>query len=421
MSLRTRTRGILTSMVFAAAAVAVLPPPARADVTVGQKTSMNLGGINIDIESVERTSSDKQRNDSTVTCHGFLSLFCHDVEGGRIVRLDKQVEWQLQPKKKRYSERPFPTPEQRAAAEQHLEAAMEEMKNCPAPQPQSGAQSAPDTSHCQLSAPVLNVNSTDEHATILGHDARKTSVVMSQTCTDTQTGDVCEMDYGFETWLTTDAIAGNDERNAFVRKYLQAQGLDPNNPQLQRTVAQFMAPYAEQLKQLRGKAADLQGYPLRTTFYMAFGGPHCAKAKQAAQQQQASSGSRFSMHSLASSAIAGGLSGLFHHGASAINTGSAGGAAAAGAANEAAEPAANAAANSVTAQSAAGDATASAPASTPAPAPGDLVRVVSLTTETDSIDTSSIPSDQFEIPSDWQLEPQKQATDSAPKCPGGSK
>ena len=421
MSPRTRIRGILTSMVIAAAAIAALPPPARADVTVGQRTSMNLGGINIDVDSVERTSADKQRNDSTVTCHGFLSLFCHDVEGGRIVRLDKQVEWQLQPKKKLYSARPFPTAAQRAAAQQRLEAAMEEMKNCPPPQSQRTAQSAPDTSHCQLSSPVLNVNSTDEHATILGHDARKTSVVMSQTCTDTQTGDVCEMDYGFETWLTTDAIAGSDERNAFARKYLQAQGLDPNNPQLQHTVEQFMAPYAEQLKQLRGKAADLQGYPLRTTFYMAFGGPHCAKAKQAAaqQQQQASSGSRFSLHSLATNALAGGLSGLFHHGAAAINTGSAGGAAAAGAANEAAEPAANATAASMAAQPSSGDSTASAPAA--APPPGDLVRVVSLTTETTSIDTSSIPSDQFEIPTDWQLEPQKQETDRTVKCPGGSK
>jgi hypothetical protein len=419
MSLRSLIRGILTSIVIAAAAVAALPPPARADVTVGQKTSMNLGVLNIDINSVERTSADKQRNDSTVTCHGFLSLFCRDVDSGRIVRLDKQVEWELQPKKKLYSERPFPTAEQRAAAQQRLEAAMEEMKNCPPPQSQGAAQAAPDTSHCQLSSPVLNVNSTDEHATILGHDARKTSVVMSQTCTDTQTGDVCEMDYGFETWLTTDAIPGSDERNAFVRKYLQAQGLDPNNPQLQHAVQQFMAPYAEQLKQLRGKAADLQGYPLRTTFYMAFGGPHCARAKQAAQQQQASSGSRFSMHSLATSALAGGLSGLFHHGAAAINTGSVGGAAAAGAANEAADPAANAAAGSMSAQSSSGDSTASVPAA--APPPGDLVRVVSLTTETTSIDTSSIPSDQFEIPTDWRLEPQKPETDRAVKCPSGSK
>ena len=412
MSMRSRTWGILTSMVIAAA-LAAATPPARADVTVGQKTSMSLAGMDIDIDSTERTSVDKQRSDSAMHCHGLLALFCRDVAGGSIVRLDKQVEWQLQPKKKLYSERLFPTAEQRAEAQQQLDAAMEEMKKCPMPQAQNASQTGPDTTQCQLSSPVLNVNGTDEHATILGHDARKTSVVLSQTCTDTQTGDVCEIDYGFETWLTTDAIAGSDERSAFVKKYLQAQGLDPNNPKLQHTVQQFMAPYADALKQLRGKAADLKGYPLRTTFYMAFGGPHCGKAKQAAQQQQASSGNRFSMHSLATNALAGGLSGLFHHGASAISTGSAGGAAASGAANEAADPAASAAANSMTPQSSSGGSAAGAPV----PSPGALVRVVSLITETTSIDTSSIPSDQFEIPADWTLEPQKQVASKAPKCP----
>jgi hypothetical protein len=419
MTMRSRSRAILSLAMFAAAALAVLPSSARADVTVGEKTSMSLAGINIDIDLVQRTSADKQRSDSTVTCHGFLSLFCHGMEGGSIVRLDKRVEWRLQPKKKLYSERPFPTAAQRAEAQARVEAAMEEMKKCPMPQsPGASHTSAPDTSRCQLSAPVLNVNATDEHATILGHDARKTSVVLSQTCTDTQTGDVCEMDYGFDTWLTTDEIPGIDERNAFNRKYLQEQGLDPNNPQIQRTVRQFMAPYADQLKQLQGKAADLKGYPLRTTFYMAFGGPHCGKAKQAAQQQQqASSRSRFSIHSLASSALAGGLSGLFHHGAAAIHTDSAAGAAASSAANEVAEPAADAAAGSVTAQSS----SSSGGAAPPPPPAGPLVRVVSLTTETTSIDTSSISPDQFEIPAGWSLEPQRPGVaSSAPKCPGAS-
>jgi hypothetical protein len=421
MITRSRIPAILTLTLSTAATLAVLAPPAHADVTLGQKTSMSVGGINIDVDSVERTTADKQRTDSTTSCQGFLSLFCHDMDGGRIVRLDRQVEWQLQPKKKLYSERPFPTAEQRAEAQKQLEAAMEEMKKCPMPQAQGASQSsAPDTSRCQLSAPVVNVNATGEHATILGHDASKTSVVLSQTCTDTQTGDVCEIDYGFETWLTTDEIAGAEERNAFVRRYLQAQGLDPNNPQLQHSVQQFMAPYADQLKQLQGKTADLKGYPLRTTFYMAFGGPHCSKAKQAAQQQASSGGgSGLSMHSLAAKALAGGFGGLFHRGAAAIDTNSAGGAAAAGAANAAAEPAASAAANSVTPQSSTGSTTGAAPA--PAPAPGALVRVMSLTTETTSIDTSRIPSDQFEIPADWRLQPQKQVTSGGPKCPSPGK
>ncbi|HVS76509.1 MAG TPA: hypothetical protein VHE11_06210, partial [Steroidobacteraceae bacterium] len=294
--------------------------------------------------------------------------------------------------------------------QKELEAAMEEMKKCPMPQSQNTSQRAPDTSDCELTAPVLNVTPTDEHATILGHDARKTDVVLSQTCTDRKTGDVCEINYGFETWLTKDDIPGADQRTEFMKKYLAAQGLDPNSPQMQRTMQQLMAPYADALKQLQGKASDLKGHPLRTTFYMAFGGPHCGRAKQA-QQQQASSGGGFSMHGLASKALAGGLSGLFHRGAAAIHTDSLGGAAAAGAANEAAEPAADAAAGSMTAQSSSGGAAAAAQPSSP------FVRVVSLSTETTSIDTSSIPADQFEIPAGWKLQPQKQVKRTALKCP----
>lgn len=404
MFLASRARVILSASFSAAVMLAVGPKAAHADVTVGQKTSMTVAGIDIDIQSVAHTSGDKQRTDTSTHCHGLFSLFCRDVESGRIVRLDKRLEWQLDPKKQLYTERPFPTPEQRALAQKELDEAMEEMKKCPMPQAQNSAQSTPETSHCQMSAPALTVEATHEHATIIGHDARRTNVLLSQTCTDTQTGDVCEIDYGFETWLTTDQIPGAGERAAFDRQYLAAEGLDPNSPQLQRSVQQFMAPYAGELKQLAGKAAELEGTPLRTTFYMAFGGPHCGKAKQAADQQQAKSGNPFSMHNLASNALASGFSSLFHRGAAAIHADSAGGAAAASAANGAAEPAANAAASSMSGGS---SAAAAAPAAAQ-PSAAALVRVVSLITETTSIDTSSIPAEEFEIPAGWQLQPQKE-------------
>jgi len=66
----------------------------------------------------------------------------------------------------------------------------------------------------------------------------------------------------------------------------------------------------------------------------------------------------------------------------------------------------------------------SSPGAAPAPAQtaGALVRVISFSTETTSIDTSSIPADQFEIPAGWRLKPQQPGTNAAaPKCPGASK
>jgi hypothetical protein len=411
----SRARVTLSASFSAAVILAASPPAAHADATVSQKTSMTIAGIDIDIDSVTHTSADKQRIDTSTHCHGFFSLFCRDVESGQIVRLDKRLEWKLDPKKQLYTERPFPTPEQRALAQKELDAALEEMKKCPMPQAQGPAQPSPQTSHCQLSTPKLTVEATSEHATIIGHDARKTNVLLSQTCTDTQTGDVCEFDYGFEAWLTTDEIPGAGERAAFERRYLAAEGLDPNNPQLQRSVRQLMAPYAGELKQLEGKAAELKGTPLRTRFYMAFGGPHCGKARQAADQQQAKRGNPFSMHNIAANALAGGFSSLFHRGAAAIHADSVGGAAAAGAANGAAEPAADATASAMTGGS---SATAAAPSGAQ-PSAAALVRVVSLITETTSVDTSSIPAEEFEIPAGWQLQPPNKGVDRSQgfKCP----
>lgn len=389
---------------------------ARADVTVQQLTSMNVAGMKIDIHSTERTSADRQRRDSVTQCHGLLAIVCRNAQTGEIVRLDRQLEWELQPKKKIYTERAFPTPAQRAEAQQRLQAAMEEMKKCPMPESRSTSLTAPDTSHCQLSPPVVSVKRTDEHTVLFGHDARKSSVVLSQSCTDTQTGDVCEMNYGFDTWLTTDDIPGSAERNEFTRKYLAAQGLDPSNPQLRGMMQQLMAPYADSLKQLRAKAADLQGHPLRTTFYMAFGGPHCGRAQQARQQQaQERRGGGFSLGGVASNAVRGGLAGLFHRGVGAIHADSTAGAAAAGAAAQAADPVADAAANAATRPSSgSGEAAPATPAS-------PFVQVMSLTTETTSIDTAPIPADQFDIPGGWKLQQPKAEKAKEFSCPASAK
>ncbi len=387
---------------------------ALADVTIEQHSTMSLASIDMEINTSERTSNDKQRRDSDTKCHGFLAMFCRDAQSGEIVRLDKQVKWQLEPKKKQYTEHPFPTAEERALAQQQAQQLMDQMKQCPMPQSTAGHPTGPDTSHCQLSSPQLDIKQTDQHATVAGHDTQKSSIVLSQTCSDPQSGDICEIDYGFDVWLTSDDIQGVDERNTFTKSYLSAQGLDASNPQIQGMMQQFMAPYGDSLKQLQSKSAELKGYPLRTEFYMTFGGPHCSSARGAQTQQaqapaqgNAASRSGGFMHSLTANAVGGALGGLFHRNAN-IDTSSVGGQVASNAANQTADAATNAAANA--AGNAAGNATtgavsANAPAAgTTAPAPSDKVRVVSFSTETTSISTATIAADQFDIPAGWQLQ-----------------
>ncbi|HEY7930240.1 MAG TPA: hypothetical protein VID71_09515, partial [Steroidobacteraceae bacterium] len=164
--------------------------PARADVTVQQQSTMALAGINIDLTDTERTSADKQRTDSTVHCHGMLALFCRNLQSAEIRRLDKQLEWSLEPKKRLCTERDFPTAEQRAQAQLAFEQTMAQMKSCPLPQ-QSAPTAAPDTSHCQMSPAKVDVQQSGEHQMLLGHDAHRSTVTLSQTCTDPQSGHVC--------------------------------------------------------------------------------------------------------------------------------------------------------------------------------------------------------------------------------------
>jgi hypothetical protein len=397
-----RTHATLVAMPLLLLGAAVEFRDARADVTVQEQTSMNMAGINMDITTVERITSDKQRRDTDTQCHGLLALACRDAQGGDIVRLDKQLQWQLQPKNKMYTEKLFPTEEERALAQQKLQAMMDQMKNCPMPRSGTPAQSGPDTSHCQLTAPTVDVKQTQEHATLAGHDTHKTSVVLSQTCADAQTGDVCEIDYGFDVWLTEDDLPGAAERRSFTQKYLAAQGLDRNNPQLRGMAQQFMAPYADTLKQLQAKGSDFKGYPLRTTFYMAFGGAHCGKAQQAQQAQQQNNNSGHGggfLHGIAANAVSGGIGGLFHRNVD-INTSSVGGSVAANAANQTADATASAAGNAI-------NSAGSQPQAAGQPAASQTVRIVSFTTETKSIDTTAIAPDVFDIPGGWKLQPQK--------------
>jgi hypothetical protein len=385
-----------SASVLAVAGIAVPSIPARADVTVQQQVNLDIASIKMDTTMTERIAGDKRRNDSETHCHGLLSFVCRDVQSGEIVRLDKQLEWRLEPKQKSYVETLFPTPEQRAEARQKMQAMMDQMKQC-AQQHQAQASSSPDTTHCELSKPTVSVKQSDEHLTLLGHDARKSSVILSQSCTDKQTGDICEMNYTFDSWLTQDNIPGAAERKEFLQKYLAAQGLDPNDPQLQGAMRQLLAQYGDQLKELSEQASALKGLPLRTTFTLSVGGEHCGKAKQATQSAANGSPKDLGLKNLATTAVGSTLSSLFsRHGASST---------VGAAASQVGENATAAATDAATKP--AGDS--SKPAGAPSPAAASTVQIASFTIETKSIDTASIPTDQFEIPAGWKLQPPKPA------------
>ena len=408
---RHARRAPLTCAVFAACTAL---PAARADVTVQQQSTFNLSIIKAHGSDTEYVTADKERRENTFHCEGFLSLVCGNSQSGEIVRLDRDLTWTLDPKKKEYRESPFPTAAQRQAAAQQLQATLDKLKQCPAAQNKTPG---PDTSKCQMSPPRIDSRQTDKHASFAGHDARLSQLALTQSCKNSDTGDVCDFVITLDAWLSQDQIPGLDERRAFQKAYLQKLGLDDANAMVAKQLRQFLAPYAESLKQLGLKSEDFKGYPLKTAVRISFGGPQCGAAKQA---QQSGSGSGNPVTDASQAA------------------GEAAASSAAGAAGSAAGAAASQAAGNSVAGSVLGSAAgtfgsklvsglfakkkAEAAAAAPAPAPDTtvppgMIQAAEFSTETTAITPGAVAASEFEIPADWKLVKPKESAPKEVTCP----
>ena len=406
------TRTLSLSALATALALASLC--ARADVTVQQQSTFDVAIVKAHSSSTEYTTLDKQRRDSDFHCEGFMSMFCGNQAGAEIIRLDRDLEWKLEPKKKEYLESPFPTAAQREAAAAKVRESLEKLKSCPATQ-QPG--SAPDTSKCEMSPPKLDVKQTDQHQMFAGHDSRLTSATLTQSCHNPQTNDTCDFVIAMDSWLTQDEIAGLADRRAFQQAYFKKMGLDQMSAQVAQSLQQFLAPYKDNLKQLSDKAADFKGYPMKTAFSISFGGAQCSQAKNA--PPSASVANPLSdAGSAAANAAASSAAGA---------AGSAAGAAAANAAgNSVAGSIAGSAASAFGSKLASGlfhkkeAAPAPAPAAaTPAAAP-NMVRAVAFSVETTAITTDAVAADKFEIPAGWKLVTPKQRPEKEFSCPSSA-
>jgi hypothetical protein len=371
----------------------------HADVTTQQTTTLDVAGIiTMHGNLMERTSGDKQRSDTDFHCDGLMSIFCRKAKSSEIIRVDRGLNWELHPDSKSYLETHFPTAEERALAQQQLQATLEKMKQCRPPQAAQGGAGA-DTSDCDLSPPKVDVAQTDEHATLAGHDARKSSVKLTQTCTNRKTGDVCELVYGFDVWLTADEVAGTSERRAFEISHLKALGLDAENPATRGAMQSFLAQYAGTMKDLASKASSLRGYPLRTRFSVSMGGEHCGQAKQLSARSTGAPGSGTGTEDIQDAAkqdVARKVPDLGSSTANAIAGKVLGGLFAR---------------KSTPAPSA----TAAPPAAAAGGAP--YATLLSMDVETSSIDTASIPASQFELPAGWLPEKPKTTAGKEFSCP----
>jgi len=390
-------------------AVMVVPGAGRADVTIQEQTQFDIAFIKAHGTTTELTTTDKRRSDSEIHCEGFMmSMFCGNAQSGEIIRLDRNVEWSLEPKKKEYRETPLPTAAQLLAAKQEAQAMMEKIKQCPAVAQHSAP--APDTSKCEMSTPRFEVKQPGTHAVLAGHDAQLSQIALTQSCTNKRTGDVCDLLFSLDTWLTQDQIVGLAEQKAFLDAYHAKLGLDPHDPAVQKEMRQLLAPYADALKEVSAKSGELKGYPLKTVLRIAYGGEHCASAKN---QPQGGGGNALGDASQAAGNAAA---------TSAANAaGTAAGAAAANVGKNAVGSSIfSSAASSFGSKLAGGlfkkKADTAAPASGSTPdngLPPGMIQAAQMSFETTAINAGPVPAEKFEIPAGWKrVEPQAKETAS---------
>jgi hypothetical protein len=387
----------------------------QADVTIQQKTSLDVASI-VRLHGATTTSiaADKKREDHESHCEGIMSLLCGNAQSGEIVRLDRDVSWHLEPAKKRYREQVFATPEEMAAMRAKMQANLEKMRSCPV----SKAQQPIDKSKCEMSQPKIEVHKTDTKMSFAGHEAQKTSATLTETCTNKDTGDICDTVVAVDVWLTEDKLPGSGERRAFDAAYAKKLGLDDPQGIMRGEVAKFLAPYQSQIKQLTDKSSDFKGQPLKTSLRVLMGGRQCgATAKMKANE---SSGGVESTQGGANSATAGGtpldsvaqagktigssvghlVGGLFHkkkaddsQGAAQSTAGDPG----------AGQPTAAGASSGAT-SSGTGSSNAAAPVPS-APDPfAQYVQMAAFSMETVTINTDAVPAGRFDIPPEWTKE-----------------
>lgn len=232
---------------------------------------------NMNGTSVTTISGDRARIESDMQMQSrMVRVFARGMgPTADIVRLDEDKVYQLDLKKKQYTEESLA--ERRARMQQALDQASK------AQPPVAGV----DESRCEWSAPKADLKRSGERTSIAGMDAERVTVTATQSCTDKQSGAVCEFGIALDQWLTP-KFAGGDEALGFSTAYAQKMGFDSREG-LRRAAALF-GKYQGMWTELTTKMRDVQGYPLKSTFALVVGGPQCQGANQNAQASSDSSG-----------------------------------------------------------------------------------------------------------------------------------
>jgi len=251
-------------------------PAALADVTLEHKMSIESTGLmsvaNMTGTTVTRIAGDRARTQSDLQMQSRMlrMLARNGSSTAEIVRLDQDRIYYLDLGKKTYRE--TTVQEQRAL----MEEAMEQMQAGQAQQRQ--AASGVDESQCEWSEARTDVQ-RGETAEIAGFRAERVTIKATQSCTDRQTGQVCEFGLTLDQWLAPQ-FDGAREARAYEQAYAEKLGFDAaaSRDFAERTQS-FFSGYADMWSALAEGMRGAEGYPVKTSFSLSVGGPQCEVAR----------------------------------------------------------------------------------------------------------------------------------------------
>lgn len=250
----------------------LLVHPAIADITFDQRFTLEAGGamsmFGSDGTSQTQISGDRSRTDSTITMKSALAgLFSGSGKTGTIVRLDKQLMWELLPDKQQYSELTF------AQVRAQMAEAQAAMKDAQGSTGSGGALPvSTEGSQCTDGETEVEKGSTIEK--VAGLDTRKHVIRMKQSCTDPETKKTCDITWLMETWLAS-SVPGQQQATQFQQAYAKAMGIDEVMRQAQGPAQSMMAMFSGNWKSVVDEVTKLEGFPLRTVMHMGIGGEQC--------------------------------------------------------------------------------------------------------------------------------------------------
>jgi hypothetical protein len=260
---------------------------ARADITLERTMSVEGVGAmafgNMSGTTKTTISGDKSRTDSDVKMQSKLvRLLAHSALGptAQIVRLDQDKIYHLNINKKEYTETTFEQMREQLKKMSDQMSSAEDRK-----QP-----SAIDDSKCEWLPPKADIKKTGEKAQFGGYDSERVTITATQPCKDKETGAICELALVLDEWMSP-GFTESAEAQKFAKAYAAKIGLEGSTSQdIAQRAQSLFSRYKGVWAEIAAKMQGVKGYPVKTGFTLAMGGPQCKNPNVQQAQSGADSG-----------------------------------------------------------------------------------------------------------------------------------